>query len=87
MTTEARDPLRLLGAAEAARILGIDDDDVLALMDRGELAEFRLPAGRVRRRYTSRLAIEAYQRRVIDDTYRHGQAAPVPVGRRRAASA
>lgn len=79
--TDSRNPLRLLGAAEAAELLGVGEPDTVALMDRGELAEFRLPTERLGKRYTSRLAIGTYQRCVIDDTY--GQAAPVLVGQRR----
>ena len=70
------DPLRLLTADEAATLLGVAPAQVTALMDRNEIAEFFLPnqdltPGKRRRRYTSRLAIEAWQRSVL------AQAGPV----------
>ena len=92
---EQLDPLRLLSISQAARVLGVHEEIVAALMDRRELPEFRLPrpGGRGRddraeperrKRYTSRLAIEAYQRRVVERTWAaEGLPAPLPVGSRR----
>jgi hypothetical protein len=61
------DPLRLLSLTQAARVLGVDEDVVAALIEKGHLAEYELP-GREggRKRYTSRLAIEAYLRRGVE---------------------
>jgi hypothetical protein len=62
----AVDPLRLLSVERAAKTLGISSESVRALLDRGMLAEHRLPGrpdNEWRTRYTSRIAIEAWLRR------------------------
>jgi excisionase family DNA binding protein len=60
----AKEPLRLLTIAEAAKVLGLDDEEVSSLVRSNQIGY--LPVGRSGRPRIPRLALERFVERIVD---------------------